>query len=63
MANFGHLNSFVFNLVPTPRGIESMGLGETLPLTRGITILALLIVQSTILWSARSRRFKTQDCT
>ncbi len=52
-----HLNSFVFNLVSTPGGIESMGLGETLPLTCGITILALLIVQSTILWSARSRRF------
>jgi len=58
--DFGfHLNGFVLNLVTTPGGLESMGLGETLPVTCAIVIGGLLAVQYAGLRLARSRRFRS----
>lgn len=54
MREFGfHLNGFVFNLVTTPGGIESIGLGETLGRTCSLVIFGLFCLQCAIFWAAQ----------
>lgn len=45
-----HLNGFVWNLITTPGGIESMGGSGSSSLTYGLFVAGFFILQSVILW-------------
>jgi len=52
-----HLNGFVLNLLTTPGGIESMGIGGEGVASFARVVVGLVAVQSVLLWGAhRSRR-------
>ncbi len=48
-----HLNGFVWNLITTPGGIESMGGSESTILYIGLIIVTLISVQIALLWILR----------
>ena len=45
-----HLNGFVWNLVTTPGGIDSMGGSDSSSLTYGVIVLGFFALQSALLW-------------
>lgn len=45
-----HLNGFVWNLITTPGGIDSMGGSDSSMLTYGIVIIGFFALQATVLW-------------
>lgn len=45
-----HLNGFVWNLITTPGGIESMGGSDSSSITYGLFVTGLFIIQSILLW-------------
>lgn len=47
-----HLNGFIWNLVTTPGGIESMGAGTSTVLTVSLIVLAFVVLQLGIFWIA-----------
>lgn len=47
-----HLNGFVWNLVTTPGGIESMGAGTSTVLTITLIVIAFVALQLAIFWVA-----------
>ena len=45
-----HLNGFVWNLITTPGGIESMGGSDSSSLTYGIFVTGFFVLQTVLLW-------------